>query len=238
MGSGPWDFGWCTILQANYIRRVDLINHGYGGYNTEWARVILPHILEDVRSPSLFTLFLGANDCTTEINKRQHVPLPRYSANIAFLLDTVKQKFPECRIVVISPPPMKEDQWEKQLIDRGEPYQLDRFNRIVKQYHQACCNVVTEVMQSNANVTLIDNWNLLLGPDYATLTDREIDEKLVGYLSDGLHFAKIANEKLAEKILESIKIKFPELHPDAISPSFTNYWEVDPDDLSTLFPKK
>ncbi|KAJ1560794.1 isoamyl acetate-hydrolyzing esterase, partial [Nowakowskiella sp. JEL0078] len=235
-GSSLKESGWCAILQEAYVRRVDIINHGYGGYNSEWARPIFPHILTAFckQPPSLITIFFGANDSVTEVNKKNHVPIPRYIANITNLIETATKTFPESRIIVISPPPIKSDQRPEPI---WEPYVVDRFNNVIKNYHYACCKAAAS-FSKNVNVEVIDTWEMLLGAGYEAMLEEEIDRQLVGYLTDGLHFAKTANEKLAEKILDVIRLRFPELVPDEITPTFPVFWEVDPSDLTTLFPKK
>lgn len=58
--------GWAARVAERYVRRADVFNRGLSGYNTRWARAVLPALFE--QSPpfdlakSLVTVFFGAND--------------------------------------------------------------------------------------------------------------------------------------------------------------------------------
>ncbi|KDD72970.1 hypothetical protein H632_c2680p1 [Helicosporidium sp. ATCC 50920] len=54
--------GWGMHIASQYERRIDLINRGFGGYNTRWALELLPWVMEGVVKPQLATIFFGAND--------------------------------------------------------------------------------------------------------------------------------------------------------------------------------
>ena len=55
--------GWATIVADAYQRRVDVINRGYSGYNTRWAKKIMEDIFPSTdTSVLLTTIFFGAND--------------------------------------------------------------------------------------------------------------------------------------------------------------------------------
>lgn len=41
--------GWGAQLGHHYMRRADVINRGYGRYNTRWARHLLPSIFPTER---------------------------------------------------------------------------------------------------------------------------------------------------------------------------------------------
>jgi len=45
--------GWITSLTIRYNRRLDVINRGLNGYNTQWGLAALPLILEDILGPSV-----------------------------------------------------------------------------------------------------------------------------------------------------------------------------------------
>ena len=54
--------GWVNLLLDRHVRKVDILNRGYSGYNTRW---ILEHINElevDFKRAQLVTILMGAND--------------------------------------------------------------------------------------------------------------------------------------------------------------------------------
>ena len=51
--------GWVNLLLDRHVRKIDILNRGYSGYNTRW---ILEHIDElsvDFESADLVTILLG-----------------------------------------------------------------------------------------------------------------------------------------------------------------------------------
>lgn len=50
-------------LQHAYLRRADIINRGFGGYNTKWLLPVLQkQILPSVFNVILWVILIGAND--------------------------------------------------------------------------------------------------------------------------------------------------------------------------------
>jgi len=45
--------GWVTSIAIRYNRRLDVINRGLNGYNSQWGLAALPLILEDILGPSV-----------------------------------------------------------------------------------------------------------------------------------------------------------------------------------------
>jgi lysophospholipase L1-like esterase len=56
--------GWGALLADYYKKKLDVINRGFGGYNTRWAKYIVEDVLTDCseKNTVLATLFFGAND--------------------------------------------------------------------------------------------------------------------------------------------------------------------------------
>lgn len=65
-------YGFHPALQNVYIRKLDVINRGFSGYNSEHARQILPKILESETNIKLMTIFLELTmHTTTSMKSRQ-----------------------------------------------------------------------------------------------------------------------------------------------------------------------
>lgn len=55
------------ILSFLSFRKCDVVNRGLSGYNTRWAKIVLPRIVPASDAPiAAVTVFFGANDCALE----------------------------------------------------------------------------------------------------------------------------------------------------------------------------
>ncbi|KAI9868767.1 MAG: hypothetical protein M1813_004618 [Trichoglossum hirsutum] len=99
-------FALAPALQQAYIRRLDVVNRGFSGYNTDQALRVLPKIMPDPEQTRvrlmvrlclgrgrivLLTkskaILFGSNDaCFSEAQNGQHVPLDKYKKNLVKLL--------------------------------------------------------------------------------------------------------------------------------------------------------
>lgn len=49
------------------VRKCDVVNRGLSGYNTRWAKIVLPRVIPSAVSHiAAVTVFFGANDCALE----------------------------------------------------------------------------------------------------------------------------------------------------------------------------
>lgn len=53
------------------IRKCDVLNRGLSGYNSRWAKIVLPRLISTQNSAdnsniAAVTVFFGANDCALE----------------------------------------------------------------------------------------------------------------------------------------------------------------------------
>ncbi|KAJ7414444.1 isoamyl acetate-hydrolyzing esterase 1 [Willisornis vidua] len=110
--------GWGANLADRLVRKCDVLNRGISGYNTRWAKLILPRLItESTNAESIvaITIFFGANDSALkELNPKQHVPLEEYASNLKSMIQYLKSvDITEDRIILITPPPLQESAWEK-----------------------------------------------------------------------------------------------------------------------------
>ena len=57
--------GWLSLLADTYVRRADVVNRGYSGYNSRWALPLLDRAFPlgaAAAPPALATVWFGAND--------------------------------------------------------------------------------------------------------------------------------------------------------------------------------
>ncbi|KAF6721867.1 Isoamyl acetate-hydrolyzing esterase 1-like [Oryzias melastigma] len=207
--------GWGAEIANKLARKCDVVNRGLSGYNSRWARIVLPRLISSQSSAddstAAVTVFFGANDCALEDkNPQQHVPVSEYLENlkaISRLLTSVGVS-PD-KVIFITPPPLHEAAWEKECILKGCP--LNRLNSAAGQYAQACVHAAAQ-----CGSDVLDLWTLMQkdGQDFSV------------YLSDGLHLSDEGNQFVAQHLwdlLESRVVHLPVILPywgdiDARSP--------------------
>jgi lysophospholipase L1-like esterase len=131
--------GWIAKLADWWTRRVDVLNRGYSGYNSRWAKIIFEEVIL-AENPDFLFIFFGANDAIEE-TALHHVPLAEYSENIRYMVKVAKQRFPTMSIVLITPPPI----YEEALLEanRAKGRGLDRTNERFKSFSSQICLVST-----------------------------------------------------------------------------------------------
>uniref|UniRef100_A0A673V0I3 Isoamyl acetate-hydrolyzing esterase 1 homolog n=1 Tax=Suricata suricatta TaxID=37032 RepID=A0A673V0I3_SURSU len=183
------------ILEYSVLKKCDVLNRGFSGYNTRWAKIILPRLIKKgtgLDSPIAVTIFFGANDSALkDENPKQHVPLDEYAANLKSMVRYLQSvDVPEHRIVLITPPPLCEAAWERECLAQG--CKLNRLNSVVGEYAGACLQVARE-----CGTDVLDLWSLMqkAGPDFSA------------FLSDGLHLSPAGNEFLFSHLWPLIEKK-------------------------------
>ncbi|CAG0920421.1 unnamed protein product [Notodromas monacha] len=99
--------GWATILAHSLQRRCDVIVRGFSGYNTVYARHLLPRIANTFDDPvAAVVILLGTNDAADAVqNVRLHVPLEGYRKNLAWMVKFMQDKgVSREKIILMSPP--------------------------------------------------------------------------------------------------------------------------------------
>nr|XP_057946494.1 isoamyl acetate-hydrolyzing esterase 1 homolog isoform X2 [Doryrhamphus excisus] len=187
--------GWGSGIADKLARKCDVVNRGLSGYNSRWAKVVLPRILNSEDSAdniAAVTVFFGANDSALEDkNPQQHVPLHEYSENLKEMsrfLATVG--VPAGKVIFITPPPVNETAWEKECTLKG-------------QYAQAC---VQAAAQCGADV--LDLWTLM----------QKDGEDFTAYLSDGLHLSEKGNQFVMRHLWQLLESRVAHL------PFILPYW--------------
>lgn len=229
--------GWVNSLTEMYIRRADIINRGFSGYNTEHALRVFPKIFskEQCKNTILFTLFFGANDSGT--NVEQAVPLETYQANMQKLISMAVEVLPEtCPVVVITPPPCHEAMClvRRQNINLGP----NHYPTLTQTYRNACLDVITAYQQNGApaagRVYALDLWEAILGSSWDA-SSAAFADTVKAYLCDGLHLNARGNDLLFNQLKALIQEKRPDLLPERLA-SIGPFWaEVDLNNLDGSF---
>ncbi|XP_077147527.1 isoamyl acetate-hydrolyzing esterase 1 homolog isoform X1 [Ranitomeya variabilis] len=213
--------GWGATLANKLVRKCDVLNRGLSGYNTRWAKYILPKLIPNsshTENIAAVTIFFGANDGSVkEENPQQHVPLEEYTENLRSMIQYLMSVgIKQDKIVLITPPPIHEPSWEKQCFTKGS--KLNRLNSVTGAYAKACAEVGNEY-----GADVVDLWTLMQdgGSDYTL------------YLSDGLHLSDEGNQFLESRLWPLLEKKLGAL------PFILPYWnDIDNNNPeSSLFPK-
>ncbi|ORY05459.1 isoamyl acetate-hydrolyzing esterase 1 [Basidiobolus meristosporus CBS 931.73] len=241
--------GWGAALANEYSGKLDVLNRGYVGYNTEWAKHILNQLLplkSDTNpkgSPTteLIIIFLGTNDAALP-NSSQHIPVDVYGENLRELINMTKSPkspyySPKTRVLLVTPPPLIEQEWEKMCSFRG--ISLDRKSEVTKIYAQKCKDIGQEM-----NVPVVDLWKHFTKRIRLARKDRIPGRRLLrgmqlkDYFLDGIHFSDLGNNATFCGIFATIKKHWPELDPEKI-PMVLPWWDdinIDNPASSIRFP--
>mmetsp|Transcript_10604 Transcript_10604/g.17286 ORF Transcript_10604/g.17286 Transcript_10604/m.17286 type:complete len:275 (-) Transcript_10604:166-990(-) len=179
--------GWVCKFVDWWVRRVDVINRGFSGYNTAWARMIVQDTVV-VEKPDLVFIFFGANDAIDE-TVLQHVPLAQYKDNLLFIVNTLQKKLPNAQLVIITPPPIWEPKLKSMNIMKSKKPELDRTNERTLEYVQVC-----KALGKQYQIPVVDAWTALGGA-----TNNRAD-----FLSDGLHLNNSGNKRLFEAVRSTL----------------------------------
>ncbi|TEB36221.1 GDSL Lipase/Acylhydrolase [Coprinellus micaceus] len=213
-GWAPGDTGIGQRLAHAYARKLDVLNRGYSGYNTEWALPVVEQCIaqrEDERAPKIrvLTLWFGANDACIKPSP-QHVPLEKFEANIRKMINLVQSRSPDTRILLITAPPVNTHQRKADLESRDPPVPLDRLFETSKQYADA-------VRAIGEELGLGILW-VACGEDEAAFSD---------FSPDGLHLNERGYEVLYDELIRVISDKYPEVHHDNLGFVFPPWKDID-----------
>ncbi|KAL7321540.1 isoamyl acetate-hydrolyzing esterase [Mucor circinelloides] len=227
--------GFGALLANIYVRKLDVINRGFSGYNTDWALPILRQLLpthkeqqDQACSIPLMTIFFGANDAALP-GSPQHVPLDRFKQNTKEMIDLVKNPQsryynPKLRLILITPPPINEAQWGKKCEQDGG--KLNRTNEAARSYAECISDIGRET-----NTPVADIWSRLM--DKVHQEQRDLSD----FLLDGLHLNANGYRELYDVLLQIISEKYNEIHPDNLGYELA-YWKdlLTQDPIDLQFP--
>ncbi|KAJ7172641.1 GDSL Lipase/Acylhydrolase [Mycena filopes] len=222
-----WTEGAYGVRLANaYSRKLDIVNRGLAGYNTDWALPVLEQCLASqheqqyVPKIRILVVWFGANDACIEPSP-QHVPLAKFTDNIKRIVHLVHSTdspyySPSTKIILITPPPVNTHQRSADLASRDPPLALDRKFEVTREYAEA-----VKAAGAATNVAVVDVWTTI----WKAAGERE--EALAQYLSDGLHLHPAGYTIVYDALMKTIETQHPELHYDNLQYVFAPWAEVD-----------
>ncbi|KAJ5619152.1 hypothetical protein N7510_003136 [Penicillium lagena] len=253
-GSG---FSYGGAMAHVFRRRLDVINRGFGGYNTEHGLIALPIFmptpaqakvellvsgpidLVEAQLTSSKIVCFGANDsCLPHDPTGHHVPLEAYCENLTAMITCAEVKAHLPRILLVTPPPI--DEYQRVLADQSKGYfQIRRTATNTRKYAQACKETA-----SRLNVPTVDIWTSFLkhagwaeGLVLPGSRDVTPNETLQNLFYDGGH-VRYDSWSLTDTLIglhlspEGYKLVFDEV----LNAIKANYPDLDPDKMEYVFP--
>ena len=203
---GFGESGWCGSLAHYYQRKADVYNRGYGGYNTRWARYLVPYMFplgENEGLPSaqhlVVTIWFGANDAAAA-TENAHVPLNEYEDNLRAIVRHVKRAAKH--VVVLTPPPVHEPsrlKFQREKYGASATGIAERTTESAGKYAAVAVRVAEDL-----GVRCVDVWGLMLAHN----SEEGGWPAFVGANEpggDGLHLSASGQEFVAAALLGSLK---------------------------------
>ncbi|KAM0253888.1 hypothetical protein ACHAQJ_007120 [Trichoderma viride] len=156
-------FSFQSALQTQLIRRFDVVNRGFGGWNTANVVKYLPDLIAEpsASSPKIeyLLILLGANDAVIPLETTsQHVPLETYKENLNKIINYPRIRAHNPKILLVTPPPV--DEIKLKILDTAEGHaSAIRASAISASYAEKA----REVARENPGVILIDLWQAIMG---------------------------------------------------------------------------
>ncbi|ODQ81944.1 hypothetical protein BABINDRAFT_33431 [Babjeviella inositovora NRRL Y-12698] len=199
-------FAYGSGMTNAYTRKMDVVQRGYGGYNSEHARALIDHILPDAPEseytrPVLITVFFGTNDAA--VSGPQHVDIDRYLENMAYIVDRATSK--GIKVVLIGPGWHNQDRWYAIRPD-GKAEGIYRTTEVNKQYSEALGALAKE-----KNVGFADLWQ-----EFDAYEKANGEGSFSDLLTDGIHFTGKGYLLMFDEVMKVIRETYPELYPDNI----------------------
>ncbi|QPG76552.1 hypothetical protein FOA43_003942 [Brettanomyces nanus] len=214
------------------MQKLDVLNRGYGGYNSKHGKVILPHIIdaEDTKFTKirLMTIFWGTNDA---VDTFQHVDIKEYEENIDAMVKLAKKN--DINVIVIGPALHDTTAYTK-LYEEGAV----EFKDTAKSSVNGRYSEVAKKVAADNNVPFVDIWTLFV--KYGGWENIDPDEinsknypKIKELLMDGIHFMPEGYRILFEGIQEAIKNYYPELYFEKLPEHLAAWDNIDDSNLET-----
>ncbi|KAK8503983.1 hypothetical protein V6N13_092792 [Hibiscus sabdariffa] len=190
------DGGWGAALANHFARTVDVVLRGYSGYNTRWAFKVFDRVFPAAGSggsepPLAVTVFFGANDaCLPDgYGAFQHVPVDEYKRNLHSIVSSLKKRWPKTLILLITPPPVDEDERLRHPYAENPSGLPERTNEAAGAYGKACVEAAGE-----CGIPVVDLWTKMQQyPDWSK-----------AFLSDGLHLTGEGNKVVFEEVMKKL----------------------------------
>ncbi|GBF95363.1 hypothetical protein Rsub_07791 [Raphidocelis subcapitata] len=213
---GSLEGGWQQLLTTDYIRRADIVNRGFSGYNSRWGLFLADEIVGSFGNgrADLVTVCFGANDAAGADSSVAYlsVPVEEYSANLRAIIAKLRSAGMP-RILLLTPPPVD---------DANNRWPDGARSRVrAGQYADAAVAVAQELGVPHFNmwhgIQEVDSWRTeLMHPD-------------------GLHLSRAGNKFVFDAVTALIRDHYPELQPLSLPLHFPAYNRINPKQPAETF---
>lgn len=200
--------GWASAISDYYGRRADVLNRGYGGYNTIYGKHVMHALFPktsdlDTKSKQgkylLVTVWFGANDASTE-DFKAYVPLSVFETNMEDMVRHLQLFFHF--IVLLSPPPVHEH--TRQAYQRHKYGELDKgtLQQTLERSHEYGMSV--KKVAEKYNAIFVDVYALMIEqgenvwPSFVGANDPD---------GDGLHLSAEGQTFVAKQVIRAIETR-------------------------------
>ncbi|KAF2768182.1 lipolytic enzyme [Teratosphaeria nubilosa] len=226
-------FAFGAQLADVYARKLDIINRGLSGYNTDQALRALSLCVPDADEVSVrfLTIFFGANDSRiagTPGGPDQCVPIEKFKANLtAMVRHPQVTAHQDIRVVLISPPPIDE-----RLLGTADRDKFPELGRTALRRTAANTALYAEAVREvgrELQVPVLDIWTAMMArAGYAFSPASDTPQAIAGsvsvptnatlqsYLSDGLHFSPEGYKVLYGELMSLIAREWPDQMPSRL----------------------
>ncbi|KFY70792.1 hypothetical protein V498_10215, partial [Pseudogymnoascus sp. VKM F-4517 (FW-2822)] len=216
-----------------YMRRLDVVNRGLNGYQTEQGLAIIDYVfLPPANSPKIeyLSVFFGANDSANDGGpSKQLVSIERYRENLLSILSHPSVLAHNPRIILITTPPVDEYQRPEETradgqVDRGRCAENSRaYARVGKE-------VGEELIAKGRPVVICDLWTAMMtragwtgeGVLAGSLKASK-NPALAEMLYDGLHFNPAGYKVLYDEMRKVMAEAWSDSDPESIEKHFPEH---------------
>ncbi|KAI1027520.1 hypothetical protein LB503_013485 [Fusarium chuoi] len=198
-------------LARRYVRRLDVLNRGFGGYNTNSALALLPSFFPAV-APSrtvprvaAMTVHFGANDSCSP-GEPQHCDLDTFKLNVRRILNWEGVKLHKTKVLLVTPSPVEEYRLPHNGKGRAERVAMyaDAIRDIGKQENVPVVDLWTAMMRTtNQKDNVVDG---ILPGSSRTVPSMELGRLFY----DGLHLNEEGYRIYMEELLRVLEAEVPE----------------------------
>ena len=209
--------GWGALVADHFQRRVDFLNRGFSGYNTEWAKLVLPTLFPSGARYDVVVVYLGAND--SSLREEKYVPLDKYKLNLNDICNFFNSRaVDDSSLVLITPNPVCETMWVTTCHEMGFQGAGDNVS--------SRSNVVTEKYAKVVSEVALER-----GISFVNQFEALSNEKPKDCVCDGIHLNSVSNKALAERLIPILEEKLQSHAPNV----FPLWDQVDASNLQHSF---
>ncbi|KAL2066058.1 hypothetical protein VTL71DRAFT_2129 [Oculimacula yallundae] len=216
-------FDLVAEIQAALSIRVDVINRGYAGYNTDNALEIITSAIPTPEEAAVkfLVVWFGSNENNKNSLHGKYVTPSQFRANVVQIIThpSVSAHLPSIHIILITPPPIDECMLANQMrVNWRDVVEAEtRKAKDVKRYR----DIVKEVGKGR-EVPVLDCWGLFMKKaGWKEGEEEELpgadptkrNEVLAELLTDGLHLTPAGYRLVFDDMMALIKYYWPPFTP-------------------------